>query len=131
VEAGAIVAAHVYELHPHAVTGAAVANDGAGADFTAGDVEEHFQVSAGGKGMGYEKKDAAHAQFFGVGDVALTGALPANEKVFGRTVPRSATALVFWNFDRAIPFNQLRMGGAERKGVVPYDLLTRRRQERG
>ena len=131
VEAGAIVAAHVHELDTHAVASPTVANDGADADFTAGDVEEHFHVSTGGKRMGYEKKHAAHAQFFGVGDVALTGTLPANEKVFGRTVPRGAAALVFWNFDRAIPFNQLRMGGAERKGVVPYDLLTRRRQERG
>lgn len=131
VEAGAIVAAHVHELHSHAVTGAAVANDGAEADFAAGDVEQHFHVSAGGKGMGYEKKHAAHAEFFGVGDVALTGALPANEKVFGRTVTRGAAALVFWNFDRAIPFNQHRMGGVEREEAVPYDLLTKRRQERG
>jgi hypothetical protein len=80
--------------------------------------------------MGYEKKYAADAQFFGVGDVALAGALPANEKILGRTVTRVGAALVFWNFDRAIPFNQLRMGGAERKGAVPYDLLTRRCQER-
>jgi hypothetical protein len=121
----------MHELDAHAVASATVANDGADAHFTAGDVEEHFHVSAGGKRMGYEKKHAADAQFFGVGDVALTGTLPANEKVFGRTVPRGSATLVCWNFDRAIPFNQLRMVGAERKGVVPYDLLTRRRQKRG
>jgi hypothetical protein len=78
MQAGAIVAAHVDELNAHAVAGAAVANDGAGADFTAGNIEQHFHVGAGGKRMGYEKKYAADAQFFGVGDVALAGALPAN-----------------------------------------------------
>jgi hypothetical protein len=60
------------------VAGAAVAYDGAGTNFTAGNVEKHFDVGAGGKRMGYEKKYAADAQFFGVGDVALAGALPAN-----------------------------------------------------
>jgi hypothetical protein len=51
MQAGAIVGAHVHELHAHAVAGAPVADDGARTDFAAGHIEKHFHVGAGGKGM--------------------------------------------------------------------------------
>ncbi len=99
MQASAVIGAHVHELHAHAVSGAAVADDGARANFAARNVEKHFHVRAGGKGMRDEKKHTAYAQLLGIRDVALSRALPADQEVFGRPVARMAAPLVFRNFD--------------------------------
>jgi len=99
MQAGAVLGAHVHELHAHAVAGAPVADDGARANFSAGNVEEHFHVCAGGKRMRDEKKHTAYAQLLGIRDVALSRALPADQQVFGRPVAGMAAPFVFWNFD--------------------------------
>jgi hypothetical protein len=101
VQAGAIFGTHVHELHAHAVAGAAVANDGAGAHFATGDIEEQLHVSAGGERLVVEKECAADTHFLRVGNVALAGTLPGYEQVLRRLKPRIAAAFVFWNFDRA------------------------------
>src|SRR6266478_3027771 len=62
MEPGAILRAHVEELHTHAVTRTAVADDAAGADFSTSDVEEKLDVGAGGEWMGDEEECSAYAQ---------------------------------------------------------------------
>jgi len=99
MDSGAVFGVHVHELHAHAVAGAPVANDCARADFATGDVEKHFHVRAGGKRMRDEKKHTAYAQLLGIGDVALSRTLPADQQVFGRAVAGIAAPLVFWKFD--------------------------------
>jgi len=99
MQASAVFGAHVHELHAHAVASAPVANDGARADFAAGDVEKHFHVRAGGKRMRDEKKHSAYAQLLGIRDVALSRALPSDQQVFGRPIAGMAAPFVFWNFD--------------------------------
>ena len=95
MEAGAIFGAHVDELHAHAVTRAAVADDAAGANFSTGDVEEKLDVGAGGEWVGDEHERSAYAQLFNIGGVALSGALPSHQQAFGRAIPRMAAAFVF------------------------------------
>lgn len=116
MEAGAIFRAHVDKLHAHAVACAAVANDGAGAHFAAGDVEEELDVSAGRERLVVEEKRAADTHFLRVGDVALTGTLPGDQQVLRRLISRIAAAFVLWNFDRAnLAFRVIR-DGRGRKG---------------
>jgi hypothetical protein len=81
------------------VTGAAVSDDAAGADFAAGYVKEKLYVGARGERMGNEKERSAYAQLLGVRDVALSGALPSDQQALGRAIPRMAAAFVSWNFD--------------------------------
>jgi len=85
----------VDKLHAHAVTWAAVADDGAGANFATGDVEKQLDVGAGGKRMRDEEERSAYAQLLDVRDVALSGALPGNQEALGRAIPRMAAAFVF------------------------------------
>jgi len=99
MQASAVIGAHVHELHAHAVSGAAVADDGARADFAAGHIEKHFYVRAGGKRMRDEKKHSAYAQLLGIRDVALSRTLPSDEQVLGRPIAGIAAPFVFWNFD--------------------------------
>jgi hypothetical protein len=54
MQTGAIITAHVDELETHSVTGAPVTDDCAGAHFAAGNVEEHFHMSASRKRMSDE-----------------------------------------------------------------------------
>jgi hypothetical protein len=61
IEARTILAAHMHELHAHTVTGAAVSDDAAGADFAAGYVKEKLYVGARGQRMGDEKERSAYA----------------------------------------------------------------------
>ena len=116
MEAGAIFRAHVHELDAHAVTGASVADEGARTDFAASDVEEQLDVRASGKRVRNEEKCSAYAQLLDIRDVALSGALPCDQQVFGRAVPRIAAAFVFWNFDGKSFVSRLVWSGAERKG---------------
>jgi hypothetical protein len=51
----------MHELHAHTVTGAAVSDDAAGADFAAGYVKEKLYVGARGQRMGDEKERSAYA----------------------------------------------------------------------
>jgi hypothetical protein len=78
MKAGAIFGAHVHELHAHAVTGTSMADECAGTDFAAGDIEKQLDVRANGKGMRYEKERSAYAQLLDIRDVALSGALPCD-----------------------------------------------------
>jgi hypothetical protein len=95
MEAGAIFGAHVDELHAHAVTRAAVADDAPGANFSTGDVEEKLDVGAGGKWVGDEEECSAYAQLLDIGGIALSGALPSHQQAFGRAIPRMAASFVF------------------------------------
>jgi hypothetical protein len=95
VETGAILRTHVDELHAHAVTGATVADYSAGANFSTGDVEEKLDVGASGEWVGDEDERSAYAQLLNIGGVALSGALPGNQKALGRAIPRMAAAFVF------------------------------------
>ncbi len=99
METSAVFGAHVHEPHAHAVSGAAVADDGARANLAAGNVEKHFHVRAGGEWMSDEKKHPADAQLLGIRDVALSRTLPADQQIFGRRIARMAAPFVFWNFD--------------------------------
>src|SRR6267154_2592934 len=95
METGAILRTHVDELHAHAVTGATVADYSAGANFSTSDVEEKFDVGAGGKRVRDEEERSAYAQLLDIGGVALSGALPSHQQAFGRAIPRMAAAFVF------------------------------------
>jgi len=95
MEARAILGTHVDELHAHAVTWAAVADNGARADLTTGHVKKELDVGARGKRMRDEKKRSAYAQLLDIRDVALSGALPSHEQAFGRAIPRMAAPFVF------------------------------------
>ena len=95
METGAILRAHVDELHTHAVTRTAVADDAAGANFSTGDVEEKLDVGAGGEWMGDEEERSAYAQLLDIGGVALSRALPGYQEALGRAIPRMAAAFVF------------------------------------
>ena len=121
MEAGPIFGAHVHELHAHAVARAAMADQGARADFAASDVEKQFHIRASGKRMRNEKKCSAYAQLLNVRDVALSGALPCDQQVFRRAVPRIAAAFVFWNFDDKSFAFRLVWNWGGREGLVPYD----------
>jgi hypothetical protein len=77
------------------VTGAAVADYAAGANFSTGDVEEKLNVGAGGEWMGDEHERSAYAQLLDIGGVALSRALPGYQEALGRAIPRMAAAFVF------------------------------------
>jgi len=94
METRAILGAHVHELHTHAVTGAAVTDNAAGTDFSAGDIEKKLDVGAGGKRMRDEEERSADAQLVDVGGVTLSGALPSHQQAFGRAIPGMAAAFV-------------------------------------
>ena len=95
MEARAILRPHVHKLNAHAVTGATVTDDAAGADFSTGDVEKKLDVGAGGKRMGDEEERSAYAQLLNIRGVALSCALPSHQQAFGRAMPRMAAAFVF------------------------------------
>ena len=116
MQPGAILRAHMHELHAHAVTGASVADDGTRAHFAPGYVEQQLDVRARGKGIRDKKKCSADTQLLGVRDVALSGALPCDKQVFGRPVPRVAAAFVFWNFDGKSFASRFVWSGPEGKG---------------
>jgi hypothetical protein len=44
VQAGALVAIHVHELHAHATARSPVAHQAASADFSAGDIKDQFDT---------------------------------------------------------------------------------------
>ena len=84
--AGGLVHADEFDAHSAAWVG--VADDGAGAHFAFGRVDEKLDISAGGRRVGGFNVEAAHAQGFGAIRAAGARSLPGNKHSFLQLLAR-------------------------------------------
>jgi len=119
----------VHELHAHAVTRAAVADDTAGADFSTGDVEEKLDVGCrrkvGGRRGGTLRPTPNSSTLEALRFPAPCQAI---SRLWARDTADGGGVRVL-KFRFGSPFIQLEWSEYGRKGLVPYDAPTMMTQQ--